>query len=50
MTDEVTYVMPFGFLGKIAHTLFVKSKLKHIFDERQRLTDAIFSEENASAS
>lgn len=50
MTDEVTYVMPFGFLGKIAHALFVKRKLQHIFAERQRLTDAIFSEENASAS
>ena len=50
MTDEVTYVMPFGILGKIAHALFVKSKLQHIFDERQRLTDAIFSEETSSAS
>jgi ligand-binding SRPBCC domain-containing protein len=50
MTDEVTYVMPFGILGKVAHALFVKRKLQHIFDERQRLTDAIFSGENASAS
>jgi ligand-binding SRPBCC domain-containing protein len=50
MTDEVTYVMPFGILGKIAHALFVKRQLQHIFDERNRLTDAIFSEGIASAS
>ena len=50
MTDEVTYVMPFGILGRIAHALFVKKKLQHIFDERQRLTEAVFSEEIASAS
>ncbi len=50
MTDEVTYVMPFGILGKIAHALFVKRKLQHIFDERKRLTDAIFTEETSSAN
>ncbi len=50
MTDEVTYVMPFGILGKIAHALFVKRQLQHIFDERKQLTDSIFSEGSASAS
>lgn len=50
MTDEVTYVMPMGILGNIAHALFVKSKLKHIFDERKRLTEEIFSAKNALTS
>ncbi|MFK7910176.1 MAG: hypothetical protein AB8F34_06185 [Akkermansiaceae bacterium] len=43
MTDQVTYVMPFGIFGKIAHALFVKNKLAHIFDERERLCGAVFS-------
>ena len=50
MTDEVTYVMPFGLIGKITHALFAKSKLRHIFDERQRLTDAIFNGKTTSTS
>lgn len=47
MTDEVTYVMPLGILGDIVHALFVKNKLRHIFDERERLCAEYFSAENA---
>ncbi len=36
MTDIVTYSPPFGFLGAIANTLMIKSKLKEIFDYRFR--------------
>ncbi len=43
MTDHVTYVMPFGLIGSIAHALFVKKQLKHIFDERRRLCEEIFN-------
>lgn len=43
MTDDIMYALPFGPLGTIAHALHVKSKLKHIFDERRRLTDELFS-------
>ena len=50
MTDEVTYVMPFGIIGTIVHGMFVKNKLRHIFDERKRLCEQYFSAENASAS
>lgn len=50
MTDEVTYVMPFGIIGTIVHGLFVKNKLRHIFDERKRLCEQYFSAETASAS
>lgn len=42
MVDEVTYVLPFGVMGKLAHTLFVKSKLNYIFDQRRKLTEEIF--------
>ncbi|MGE0637410.1 MAG: SRPBCC family protein [Bacteroidia bacterium] len=34
MTDVVSYQPPFGVLGVIANMLFIKSKLKEIFDFR----------------
>ena len=34
MTDIVHYKLPFGFLGDIAHALFVKKQLATIFDFR----------------
>ncbi|MGB0744946.1 MAG: SRPBCC family protein [Opitutales bacterium] len=33
--DRVNYVMPFGPLGAIAHALYVKKQLKHVFDFRK---------------
>lgn len=42
MTDSITYALPFGILGKVAHRLYVKKQLKHIFDQRSRLTEEIF--------
>jgi ligand-binding SRPBCC domain-containing protein len=30
--DTVDYELPFGILGNIAHSIFVKKKLAHIFD------------------
>ena len=47
MTDHVTYVLPLGIIGQIAHALFVKNQLRHIFDERARLCDAIFNAKTA---
>jgi len=41
MSDDVAYVMPFGIIGNIIHVLFVRRKLEHIFNERQRLITAI---------
>lgn len=35
MTDRVSYKLPFGFLGRIAHSLFVKNQLKQIFEYRE---------------
>ena len=34
MTDIVTYQPPFGFLGAVANTLFIKKQLEQIFDFR----------------
>ncbi len=34
MTDLVTYVLPFGFLGDIVHVVWVGGRLKAIFDFR----------------
>lgn len=34
MTDIVTYQPPFGILGNIANSLFIKKQLKEIFDFR----------------
>ncbi len=34
MTDEVLYLLPFGPVGEIVHTLWVKHQLKRIFDYR----------------
>lgn len=35
--DELTYKMPFGILGKIAHFLFTKHMVKKIFTHRETL-------------
>lgn len=35
MTDIVTYKLPFGILGRMAHYFFVKKQLKGIFDYRE---------------
>jgi len=42
MTDVVRYAMPFGFLGRAAHRLFVERQLDAIFTYRERRITAIF--------
>jgi ligand-binding SRPBCC domain-containing protein len=44
MTDIVSYEVPFGILGKLAHPLIVKSKLNQIFDYRFKKVVEIFGE------
>ncbi len=46
MTDIVHYKIPYGIFGKIAHTLFVKNKLKEIFDFRFKKVDELFNQKN----
>ena len=42
MYDEVNYVLPLGFLGTIAHSLFVKKQLEHVFIYRTKVTEELF--------
>ena len=40
--DRVTYALPFGILGKLAHWLFVRRALERIFEFRQQRLAEIF--------
>ncbi|MFC2135507.1 hypothetical protein ACFLTH_12915 [Bacteroidota bacterium] len=40
--DIVHYGLPFGFLGRIAQRLFIRRKLKFIFDYRKKVIDELF--------
>lgn len=42
MRDHVRYVLPFGFLGRIAHNLIVKKKLNKIFEFREKVLNKKF--------
>lgn len=44
MKDTVDYELPLGFLGEIAHGLFVKKKLEHIFDYRTKILEEMFNQ------
>ena len=48
MIDEVTYALPFGIFGDIAHALFVRNKLESIFGyRRQKVAELFPGEEQA---
>ncbi len=42
MTDIVSYQPPFGFLGAIANSLFIKKQLRGIFDYRREAMEKLF--------
>ncbi len=42
MSDIVTYVPPFGFLGAIANSLFIKKQLESIFSYRFKAVEKEF--------
>ena len=42
MTDIVSYEVPFGILGKLAHPLIVRPKLEQIFNYRTKKINEIF--------
>jgi ligand-binding SRPBCC domain-containing protein len=42
MEDLVHYKLPFSFLGKIAHALFVKKQLQEIFEYRTKVLEKKF--------
>ncbi len=39
MTDKISYKIPFGFVGRWAHSLFIKKKLVHIFSYRSKILE-----------
>ena len=43
MTDIVSYEIPLGIIGRLAHSLFVRKKLESIFNYRIQMVDEIFS-------
>jgi ligand-binding SRPBCC domain-containing protein len=42
MKDKISYKIPFGFLGAIAQTLFIKKQLQSIFKYREEVLDTLF--------
>ncbi|MGF6845264.1 ligand-binding SRPBCC domain-containing protein [Chitinophaga sp. W3I9] len=42
MTDLVHYRLPFGWLGKLAHRLFVRKQLEDLFRYRFQAVEKIF--------
>ncbi len=42
MLDHVKYALPLGVLGNVAHALYVKNKLKSIFDFRETKLKELF--------
>ncbi|UOB17831.1 SRPBCC family protein [Abyssalbus ytuae] len=42
MEDIIDYKLPYGIFGKIMHTLFIKNKLKKIFEFREKKLIEIF--------
>lgn len=47
MTDEVHYVIPFGFLGRLMHALFIRKQLEGIFAFRTERLHERFGEYKA---
>ena len=43
VTDIITYVPPFGFIGKILNKILIKNKVEDIFDYRERILEDIFN-------
>lgn len=42
LEDEIKYQIPFGIIGQLVHKLFVKEKVKEIFQFREKALDKIF--------
>jgi ligand-binding SRPBCC domain-containing protein len=43
MKDVVNYVLPFGFFGNLAHSVFVNRQLNGIFDYRYETLEKLFA-------
>jgi ligand-binding SRPBCC domain-containing protein len=43
MGDRVVYALPFGWLGRLVHRLFVRSQLERIFQYRSKVIHRVFA-------
>jgi ligand-binding SRPBCC domain-containing protein len=43
MTDHVTYALPFGLLGNLIHTIYIRRRLEKIFDYRYEKVLTLFA-------
>ena len=43
MTDIIHYKVPFGFIGKMANSLFIKKQVQKIFEYRFKKIDELFN-------
>jgi ligand-binding SRPBCC domain-containing protein len=43
MVDELHYGLPLGWLGRLAHIIFVRREVNHIFEHRTRVLESHFS-------
>lgn len=43
MTDVVSYTLPLGLLGKLAHAMFVRKQLEGIFEYRFKKVEELFA-------
>ncbi len=43
MEDVLDYKLPLGIIGKLMHAIYVKNKLKHIFDYRENKLKELFN-------
>lgn len=50
MIDVVRYVLPFGFLGQIAHNLKVRADVRKIFDYRYQRIQQLFEEQGSATT
>ncbi|MDG2165067.1 MAG: SRPBCC family protein [Flavobacteriales bacterium] len=44
MIDIVTYKPPFGFIGRLANTLFIEKQIKSIFEYRRKKMHQLFNQ------
>ena len=44
IVDHVEYALPLGFLGRLAHSLFLRSRIESLFNYRQRQLAHIFAQ------
>ena len=44
MIDEISYSVPFGIIGQIVNSIFIKRDLLDIFEYRKKVIDKYFKE------